>query len=278
MADHRMSAGAAPQSRIFDTPEQLARQVADWIVERAREAPTLTLPRKRGRENQRTLPRRRGRVGREIFAVCLSGGSTPKRLYELLASPARRVRFPWDRTHWFWGDERVVPHDDPRSNFHMAWEALLRHAPVPAGNIHAIPTERASAEAGAAAYETALKRFYGADVLDAHRPLFDLTLLGLGEDGHIASLFPGSPSLAEMKRWVVPVVGESPVDRITLTYPALASSGVTAVLVVGERKRKVLARVRAGDPALPAARLQPVGAVYWFADRAAAATPAFTGR
>lgn len=250
-----MSVGAAPQSRVFDTPEELARQVADWIVERAREAAT----------------------GRGIFAVCLSGGSTPKRLYELLAAPARRLRFPWDRTHWFWGDERVVPQDDPRSNFHTAWEALLRHAPVPADNIHAIPTEPVSSQAGAADYEAVLKRFYGADALDAHRPLFDLTLLGLGEDGHIASLFPGSPALMEMKRWVVPVVGDSPVDRITLTYPALASSGVTAFLVVGERKRNVLARVRTGDPALPAARLQPVGAVYWFADRAAAATPAFGG-
>jgi 6-phosphogluconolactonase len=255
MADDRMSAGAAPQSRIFDTPEELARQVADWIVERARSL-----------------------EGRGIFAVCLSGGSTPKRLYELLAQAPRRASFPWDRTHWFWGDERVVPHDDPRSNFHMAWEALLRHAPVPADNIHAISTERVSPAAGAADYEAALKRFYGADMLDAQRPLFDLTLLGLGEDGHIASLFPGSPSLAEMNRWVVPVVGESPVDRITLTYPPLASSSVTAFVVVGERKRKVLARVRAGDPASPAARLQPVGAVYCFADRAAVATPAFTGR
>ena len=113
----------------------------------------------------------------------------------------------------------------------------------------------ASAQAGAAEYETVLKRFYGAQTLDGGRPLFDLTLLGLGEDGHIASLFPGSPALAETRRWAVPVVGESGVDRITLTYPALASSRVTAFLVAGERKRAVLARVRAGDAALPATRL-----------------------
>ena len=98
----------------------------------------------------------------------------------------------------------------------MAWEALLRHVPIPAENIHAIPTEQMSPAAGAAAYAATLKRFYGADTLDAGRPLFDLTLLGLGEDGHIASLFPGSPALAETERWAVPVVGETPPDRITL--------------------------------------------------------------
>ena len=177
-----MSAGIDPQCRIFATPEQLAEGVADWIVERARDQ----------------LHR---------FALCLSGGEAPKRLYELIGAAPRRDRFPWERTHWFWGDERVVPHDDPRSNFHLAWEALLRHAPIPPENIHAILTERISAAAGAAEYEAVLKRFYGADQLEAGRPLFDLTLLGLGEDGHIASLFPGSPALAETEKWVVPVIG-----------------------------------------------------------------------
>lgn len=245
--------GAAPSSRIFETAEDLAREAADWIVERARDA----------------QPR---------FALCLSGGSTPRRVYELLAAPARRARFPWHRTHWFWGDERLVPHDDPRSNFHMAWEALLRHAPVPPDNVHAIATEGVTPEALARAYEAALKRFYGADTLDPARPLFDLTLLGLGEDGHIASLFPRSPALAETKRWAVAVVGDSVPDRITLSYPVLASSRAIAFLVTGERKRDVLARLRQGDPALPAARLQSAGEVYWFADRAAAAAPAMSGK
>jgi 6-phosphogluconolactonase len=252
MADHRMSAGGAPRRRTFDTPEDLAREVADWIVALASE------------------PRQR-------FAVCLSGGSTPERLYQLLVAAPRRERFPWDRTHWFWGDERVVPHSDPRSNFRMAREALLRRAPVSPDNIHSIPTERMSAAAGAAEYEAVLKRFYGAETLKADRPLFDLTLLGLGEDGHIASLFPGDAALAETKRWVVPVAVANGVDRITLTYPALASSRVTAFLVVGERKRKVLARLRSGDRELPAARLEPAGALYWFIDRAAATTPALIG-
>ena len=248
-----MTVDAAAQTRIVDNPEELAHQTAAWIVEQASKSP-------------------------ERFALCLSGGATPQRLYELLAAPAYRARLPWNRTHVFWGDERAVPHDDPRSNFRMAWEAMLRHVPIPAENIHTIPTEQMSPAAGAAAYATTLKRLYGADTLDPHRPLFDLTLLGLGEDGHIASLFPGSPALGETERWVVAVMGANPPDRITLTYPALASSAATAFLVTGDRKREALARVRASDPMLPASRLRPVGTVYWFADRAAAApTPAFSG-
>ena len=232
----------------LDTPEKLAHHVAEWMIERAL-------------EQQRR------------FAVCLSGGSTPRRLYELLACAPR---FPWERTHWFWGDERVVPHDDPQSNFRMAWEAMLRDSPAPADNIHAIPTQGASPAACAAQYETVLKRFYGAETLQSGRPLFDITLLGLGEDGHIASLFPASPALAESKRWAVAVVGAKQPDRITLTYPVLESCRFTAFLVVGGNKHHALARVRTGDRALPAARLRPAGAVYWFADRAAATTPALT--
>jgi 6-phosphogluconolactonase len=250
MATDHMSASIAAQTHISETPEQLAHQAADWIVEQA----------------SKSGPQ---------FALCLSGGETPKRLYELLATPAYQARIPWDRTHCFWGDERVVPHDDPQSNYHMAWEALLRRVPIPAENIHAIPTDHMSPAAGTAAYATTLKRFYGADTLDSRRPLFDIMLLGLGEDGHTASLFPGSPTLAEAERWVVPVVGETPPDRITLTYPVLASSRVTAFLVAGGGKRDALARVRAGDPALPASRVQSAGDVYWFIDRAAAAAPAF---
>jgi 6-phosphogluconolactonase len=243
MAADRMSAAAVPQERTFATPDELARDVADWIVARAC-----------------AVERR--------FAVCLSGGSTPKRLYERLAAPALVAKFPWQRTHWFWGDERFVSYDDEQSNFGMVREALLRHALVPPDNIHPIPTAGRSPAACAAEYEAVLQRFYGTETFGA-RPLFDLTLLGLGENGHIASLFPGSSTLTERKRWVLPVVGESSVDRITLTYPALERSVVVAFLVVGEGKREVLARVRGGDLALPAARLRPAGEVYWFTDRAA---------
>jgi 6-phosphogluconolactonase len=244
-----MSAGDESRSAVFETPEQLAQHVADWIVERARRC-----------------------TGR--FALCLSGGETPKRLYQLLGAPPRRDRFPWQRTHWFWGDERVVPPDDPRSNFHMAWQALLAHVPMRQDMIHAIPTEGESATACAADYQAELMRFYGAERLDPDRPLFDLTLLGLGEDGHTASLFPGSPALAERKRWAVPARAAAPPERITLTYPALESSAAVAFVVAGASKRAALARVRAGDPALPASNLKPAGDVYWFADRAAASAPA----
>lgn len=245
-----MSIGADDRVRVFPSPELLAQNLADWIVTCACGEP-------------------------HRFAICLSGGSTPERLYQLLGASPRRERLPWQRMHWFWGDERVVPHDDPRSNFRMAFDAMLRHAPAPARNIHPMPTDVAPA-AGAAAYEAMLKEFYGNDALDAARPLFDLTLLGLGEDGHIASLFPGSAALAETRRWALPVVGADGLERITLTYPALAGSAAVAFMVAGARKRSILARALAGDPALPAARLHPRGIVFWFADRAAAPAPAFS--
>ena len=142
-----------------------------------------------------------------VFAVALSGGSTPRRLYEHLAGPPYRDAFPWSRTHWFWGDERFVPHGDAQSNYRMVREALLSRAPIPAINIHPIPTEGVSPEAAAVTYERELKSFYGAKRLDAARPLFDVTLLGLGPDGHTASLFPGTAVLAERDRWVAAVVG-----------------------------------------------------------------------
>lgn len=243
---------AAPDLRVFDTAEQLAQRLADWIVENIGAAP--------------------GRV-----ALCLSGGTTPKRLYELLGAAPRRDRLPWAQLHCFWGDERFVPHDHPDSNFRMARDALLRHVPIPAENIHAVPTERGSAADTAAEYERMLKRFYGAQDIDPARPLFDLTLLGLGEDGHIASLFPNSPALAETRQWAVPVAGQGALERISLTYPVLASSAFTVFLVAGERKRAALSRLLAGDPALPATHLRPAGEFFCLADRAAAPTPAFSG-
>jgi len=232
------------EQRIFHDADALARGVADWICALAQ-------------------------ASAGAFAVCLSGGSTPRRLYQVLAERTVAPRFPWSRARWFWGDERFVPHDHPESNYGMAREALFSRVPVPAENIHPVPTDGISPEGAATRYEATLKRCYGAEALERGRPLFDLTLLGIGEDGHTASLFPGAPALEEKSRWVRAVVGARPEPRITLTLPALASSRDLAFLATGSEKREVLARVQAGDRALPAARVRALGRLHWFTDRSA---------
>src|SRR5262249_23838998 len=145
-------------------------------------------------------------------------------------TPAIAARFPWRRAHWFLGDERFVPHDHPDSNYRMVREALFSRVPVPAANIHAIRTEQLTPEQAALAYESTLKEFYGTDTLDPGQHLFDVTLLGIGEDGHTASLFPGQPALKERRRWAVAVVGVRSEPRVTLTYPALDGSAHVAFL------------------------------------------------
>jgi 6-phosphogluconolactonase len=136
--------------------------------------------------------------------VCLTGGSSPRQLYRLLATEAYRSRIPWDRVHWFIGDERFVPADDPLNNMGTARRMFLdSHAP--ASNIHPIPTDTANPREAARRYESELQSFYGADRLDAVRPLFDVVLMGVGPDGHTASLFPNYPALEETERWVVDV-------------------------------------------------------------------------
>jgi 6-phosphogluconolactonase len=149
--------------------------------------------------------------------------------------------------------------------------SLLDRVETPTGNVHPIPTDGVTLDAAVTACERELNEFYGAEELSALRPLFDVTLLGPGADGHAASLLAGAPVLRERSRWVAQVVGFMPEARITLTYPALESSRDVAFLVTGEAKRQILARVRAGASDAPAARLGPVGRLHWFADRAAAA-------
>jgi 6-phosphogluconolactonase len=203
-------------------------------------------------------------------AICLAGGSSPKQLYQLLATEAYRSRIPWDRVHWFVGDERFVPATDPLSNIAMMRDAFLDRC-APAANIHPIPTDSAGPDEAAHLYERELKSFYGADELDLARPLFDVVLLGVGPDGHTASLFPGYPAVAEANRWVieVPKANVEPfVPRVTLTLPALGSCREMLFEASGAGKRAVLSRVFAGEN-LPANRARSTGETIWLVDTAA---------
>jgi 6-phosphogluconolactonase len=246
-----MTSSSQARLEILADAEAVARHVAHWLVER--------------------IAAQRGRP----FAIALSGGSTPRRLYELLAGQPYRATLPWERVHWFWGDERFVPYDSPESNYRMVREAMLAHVPVPAANVHPIPTEGLTPDAAALSYEQQLKDFYGASTLLPDRPLFDVTFLGLGPEGHIASLFPGTAILQERSRWVGCVIGAKPEPRITLTYPALESSREVAFLITGAGKRAVLEELLRRNPELPASHLHPVdGTVRLFVDRAAAPSEA----
>jgi len=151
----------------------------------------------------------------------------------------------------------------------MARDALIDHAPIPAAQVHPIPTNSGTPEEAAALYEATLQGFYGSKTLDPERPLFDVTMLGLGEDGHTASLFPGTKALDERAAWVTSSIGVKPEPRISLTYPALQSSRVILFVVSAAKKRDILARVLANDMTLPAARLATRGTIHIFADRAA---------
>lgn len=203
-------------------------------------------------------------------AICLTGGSSPKQLYELLGSESYRGKIPWERVHWFIGDERFVPASNSLNNMLMARRAFLnRWAPLV--NIHPMATAAADPDEAAHRYETELKSFYGASSLDPARPLFDVVLMGVGPDGHTASLFPGYPALAETERWVVGVPkahAEPFVPRVTLTLPVLGSCHEMLFEVSGADKRPILTRVLAGED-LPAGHAVSVGETTWLVDRAA---------
>jgi 6-phosphogluconolactonase len=209
-------------------------------------------------------------------ALALAGGRTPRGVYERLAG---MQAVPWGRTRVFWGDERFVPRDHPDSNFRMAWESLLARVPIPAANLHPVPTEAGSAEAAARQYEAALRRLFGGSGL----PRFDLVLLGIGEDGHTASLFPGGPECEQRERWCVASRGPGKpgqaastpvVERVTLTLPVLNAARCVAFLVTGEHKRAAVSAVlspgdAAGEgplPSLPAQRVRPSGPLLLFTD------------
>jgi len=209
--------------------------------------------------------------GNDPVRICLTGGSSPQRLYRLLGSEPYRAALPWERVHWFMGDDRFVPEDDPRSNMGTARRAFL-DACAPRDHVHPIPTDAASPDAAARLYQEELARHYGAGQLDPARPLFDLVLMGLGPDGHTASLFPHAAALRERERWVVGVDEaklEPLVARVTLTIPALASTHEMLFLVGEAEKRDILARVLHGDD-LPAAQLRCEGELIWLVTRGAA--------
>ncbi|GAC1338395.1 MAG: 6-phosphogluconolactonase [Bradyrhizobium sp.] len=203
-------------------------------------------------------------------AICLTGGSSPQQLYRLLATDEYRSRLPWDRVHWFIGDERFVGADDALNNMGTAQRLFLdHHAPV--SNIHPIKTDTADPEVAAKRYESELKSFYGAERLDPARPLFDLVLMGVGLDGHTASLFPGYPATEETGRWVtgVPKAHVEPfVPRVSLTLPALGSCREMLFEVAGADKRAILTRVLDGEN-LPANRAHSIGETIWLVDQAA---------
>jgi 6-phosphogluconolactonase len=203
-------------------------------------------------------------------AICLTGGSSPKQLYQLLASDAYRSRIPWDHVHWFIGDERFVPATDPLNNMAMARQIFL-DACAPADNIHSIPTDLTEADQSARQYESELKSYYGASVLNPVRPLFDVVLMGVGPDGHTASLFPGYPAIEETERWVVGVLKanvEPFVPRVTLTLPVLNSCREMLFEVAGSEKRAILTRVLEGVN-LPASRARSIGETMWLVDKTA---------
>lgn len=234
--------------RVFADAEELARGAAAFFAEEMSRAVTA-----------------RGRA-----SVLLAGGETPRRTYEVLAEEPLRETIPWEKIHFFWGDERCVPADDPRSNQQMARESLLDRMPVPPENIHPILCV-AEPEDAADAYQRELERHFAGGP-----PRFDLVFLGLGADGHTASLFPGSAALAEQTRWtaVVHRPGEA-FGRITLTLPLLHQARRLLFLVTGRGKAAILAEMVRGVPAslplYPAQRVQPhSGELTWFVDRAAA--------
>lgn len=199
-----------------------------------------------------------------VFNLVLSGGETPKSLYEALARPPYSLEIPWALTHIFWGDERCVPPTDPASNYRLAQESLLSKVPIPQANIHRMPGETRPPESGAQSYEKILHA-----QLKSPSSL-DLVLLGLGPDGHTASLFPGEPALEEKTRWVAATKpqGSPLVPRLTMTLPLIDGAQTVLFLVDAQGKERILQRI-VGSPAAksveyPAGRVSPQGRLLWF--------------
>jgi 6-phosphogluconolactonase len=241
---------SSEEIRTLTTPQELFAAAAEEVVRAANEAVA-----ERGR-----------------FTIALSGGSTPKNLYNLLATNARTA-LPWDRMFFFFGDERHVPPTDPDSNYRMANETMLSKVPAPAGNVFRVKTENPDAAAAAEDYEQTLRKFFSLQA--GQFPRFDLILLGMGPDGHTASLFPGTAALQEKSRIVVANwVDKMKAFRITLTLPALNAAREVAFVVGGTDKAPALHAVLESDAPgeqYPAKLVRPTdGKLIWLIDRAAA--------
>jgi 6-phosphogluconolactonase len=231
---------------VFDTPEDVALAAAERVGDYANQAIA-----KHG-----------------VFSLALAGGNTPKRVYELLALNPHKNLIEWSNVHLFFGDERCVPPDHPDSNYAMVHRALISKIDIPLSNVHRIIGE-VDPQEGATAYESELGNFFGGVAV----PRFDLVLLGMGDDGHTASLFPNSASLAEKFRWVVVTKAPSGQDRISLTLPAINNAEHVMFLVTGSGKAQRLAEVFEDRPItnkLPAQQIMPgKGTLEWLIDREA---------
>lgn len=207
---------------------------------------------------------------RGVFHIALSGGSTPARLYRLLAEPPRSLQVPWENTHVFWGDERCVPPDHPDSNFLLANTALLSKIDIPPGNVHRVHTNEDPQHAAV---------FYEQEILDvidpgsSRFPRFDMILLGMGDDGHTASLFPNGAELSEQARTAIATSKPGGWDRVTLSLPAVNAARHVLFLAAGAAKAPLLARaLHSPTPDVPASMVRPTdGTLAWLVDREAAA-------
>lgn len=213
-------------------------------------------------------------AARGRFAVALSGGETPRALYKLLARQQFSQKIPWRRTHLYWGDERCVPADDPRSNYGLARDAFIKHVPIPPDNVHRMCGEDLS-EGAAREYDAELRRLAAQARPRVDVPVFDLVLLGLGADGHTASLFPHSEALTVEDELCVPATAPDGSPRLTVTAPVLNAARRVWFLVSGASKAGMVAEVIEGlrvPSAVPAQGVAPAhGSLTWFLDEAAAA-------
>ncbi len=208
------------------------------------------------------------------FTVALSGGSTPRGLYELLTTPAYKSQVDWSQVEFFWGDERSVPPDNKDSNYRMAKEALLSKLPIAEQQVHRLQAERSDRDQAARDYQNEIAKVFGVSP-DGPPPAFDLILLGMGPDGHTASLFPHTTALKETKRWVVVNhVAKFNTDRVTFTTPLLNRASHVTFLAAGADKAAPLFEVLEGPPnsdEYPSQLIQPVGELLWLIDKSAAA-------